>query len=126
MLVPILAGSLSKAAVITSYSIHYTKLYDFTEHFPYRKLFPWVYDLLVATDTHFWAQGTERTVFEINGLKFSTPICFEDTFGYLSRDFVNAGAGAIVNLTNDAWAHSEPCQWQHMSMAIFRTVENRA
>lgn len=100
-------------------------LVPFTEHFPYRKLFPWVYDLLVATDTHFWAQGTEYTVFEINGLKFSTPICFEDTFGDLSRDFVNSGARAIVNLTNDAWARSEPCQWQHMSMAIFRTVENR-
>lgn len=100
-------------------------LVPFTEHFPYRKILPWVYDLLIATDTHFWAKGEEFKVFEINGLKFSTPICFEDTFGYLSRDFVNAGARAIVNLTNDAWAQSEPCQWQHMSMAVFRTVENR-
>jgi len=100
-------------------------LVPFTEHFPYRKIFPWVYDLLVATDTHFWATGSEYKVFEVDGLKFSTPICFEDTFGYLSREFVNAGARAIVNLTNDAWAHSEPCQWQHMSMAIFRAVENR-
>lgn len=100
-------------------------LVPFTEHFPYRRLFPWVYDLLVATDTHFWAKGTEAKVFEVEGLNFSTPICFEDTFGYLARDFVNSGARAIVNLTNDAWAKSEPSQWQHMSMAVFRTVENR-
>lgn len=100
-------------------------LVPFTEHFPYRKVLPWVYDLLVATDTHFWNEGTEYTVFEVDGLKFSTPVCFEDTFGYLSRNFVNNGARAIVNLTNDAWAHSEPCQYQHLSMAIFRAVENR-
>lgn len=107
--------------------VKYRKIHlvPFTEHFPYRKILPWVYDLLVATDTHFWDKGEEYTVFEVDGLKFSTPVCFEDTFGYLSRNFVNAGARAIVNLTNDAWAQSEPSQYQHMSMALFRAVENR-
>ncbi|HOS35874.1 MAG TPA: apolipoprotein N-acyltransferase [Treponemataceae bacterium] len=100
-------------------------LVPFTEHFPYRKAFPWVYDLLVANDTHFWEKGTDVKVFNAAGLSFSSPICFEDTFGYISRRFVNAGARAIVNLTNDAWAASGPSQWQHMSMAVFRAVENR-
>ena len=100
-------------------------LVPFTEHFPYRKLFPWVYTLLQENDTHFWEKGTEPVVFNVAPLQFSSPICFEDTFGYLSRIFVNEGARAIINLTNDAWASSEPSQWQHMSMAVFRTVENR-
>ena len=100
-------------------------LVPFTEHFPYRKIFPWVYDLLVKTDTHFWEKGTEPVVFKDGGLQFSTPICFEDTFGDISRLFVNNGAHAIVNLTNDAWAKSVPCQYQHLSMSVFRTVENR-
>ncbi len=100
-------------------------LVPFTEHFPYKRLFPWVYDLLLANDTHFWEKGDNPVVFEAAGLRFSTPICFEDTFGYLSRRFVNAGARAIVNLTNDAWAKSEPSQYQHLSMAVFRAVENR-
>lgn len=100
-------------------------LVPFTEHFPYRKAFPWVYDLLVAADTHFWDKGDNPTVFTIDDLSFSTPICFEDTFGYISRLFVNEGANAIVNLTNDAWAKSKPCQYQHMSMAVFRAVENK-
>jgi len=100
-------------------------LVPFTEHFPYRKIFPWVYDLLVKTDTHFWETGTDPVVFSSGGLEFSTPICFEDTFGDISRRFVNNGAHAIVNLTNDAWAKSVPCQYQHLSMAVFRTVENR-
>lgn len=100
-------------------------LVPFTEHFPYRKMFPWVYNLLKENDTHFWEKGTDPVVFEAAGLRFSSPICFEDTFGYISRRFVNEGARAIINLTNDAWASSEPSQWQHMSMAVFRTVENR-
>lgn len=113
--------------VIPPDPVVYWKLHlvPFTEYFPYRKQLPFVYDILVATDTHFWEEGTEPVVFDAGGLKFSTPICFEDTFGYLSRDFVKAGARAIVNLTNDAWANSDPCQYQHMSMAVFRAVENR-
>lgn len=105
----------------------YRKLHlvPFTEHFPYRKQFPFVYDALVASDTHFWKKGTEATVMETAGFKFSTPICFEDTFGYLSRKFVRNGAQVIVNLTNDAWANSLSSQMQHAAMAVFRAVENR-
>jgi len=100
-------------------------LVPFTEHFPYRKSFPWVYDILIENDTHFWEKGSNPKVFDAAGLRFSTPICFEDTFGYISRRFVKEGARAIINLTNDAWASSGPSQWQHMSMAVFRAVENR-
>lgn len=102
-----------------------THLVPFTEHFPYKKTFPWIYDLLVANDTHFWEKGAEFTVFEVGDLRFSTPICFEDTFGYISRRFVNSGARAIVNLTNDAWAKDLCCQYQHLSMSVLRAVENR-
>lgn len=100
-------------------------LVPFTEHFPYKKQFPWMHELLVATDTHFWEKGTKAHVFTTGPLNFSTPVCFEDTFGYISRRFVNNGARAIVNLTNDAWAKSLPSQYQHLSMAVFRAVENR-
>ncbi len=105
----------------------YRKLHlvPFTEHFPYKKQFPWIHQALVEADTHFWLKGKEYTVFDIDGMKFSTPICFEDTFGYLSRNFVNAGADYIVNITNDAWSRSLPAQMQHFNMAVFRAVENR-
>jgi apolipoprotein N-acyltransferase len=104
----------------------YRKLHlvPFTEHFPYRKQLPWVYDMLEKADTHFWKQGGAPTVFEAKGVQFATPICFEDSFGYLSRDFVRSGAEVIVNLSNDAWSKSVPAQMQHLSMAVFRAVEN--
>jgi len=105
----------------------YRKLHlvPFTEHFPYQRQFPWIYDALRNADTHFWEKGTEITVFEVGGVRFSTPICFEDTFGYLSRMFVLNGAEVIVNLSNDAWSESLSAQMQHLTMAVFRSVENR-
>jgi apolipoprotein N-acyltransferase len=116
----------------------YRKLHlvPFTEHFPYEKQLPLIHRALVKADTHFWEKGTEATVFTIEprpaasaagsgpGFTFSTPICFEDTFGYLSRRFVQNGAELIVNLSNDAWSRSLPAQNQHLSMAVFRAVEN--
>jgi apolipoprotein N-acyltransferase len=111
----------------------YRKLHlvPFTEYFPYEKQFPQIYKWLLAADTHFWEVGDEATVFEVKGgtsgelLKFSTPICFEDSFADLSRAFVQNGAELIVNISNDAWSASLPGQYQHLSMAVFRTVENR-
>jgi apolipoprotein N-acyltransferase len=105
----------------------YRKLHlvPFTEHFPYEDTFPGLHRLLVENDTTFWEAGTDWTVFELDGIRFSTPICFEDTFGYLSRGFIREGAEVIVNLTNDLWSYSEPSAMQHLGMAVFRTVENR-
>jgi apolipoprotein N-acyltransferase len=100
-------------------------LVPFTEHFPYKKTLPWMHKLLVETDTHFWEKGTEYTVFEVDGIKFSTPICFEDTFGYLCRRFVRNGADVLVNMTNDTWSGSVVSEIQHMSMAVFRAIENK-
>ena len=111
----------------------YRKLHlvPFTEYFPYEKQFPVIYQWLLAADTHFWEPGKEAAVFEIAGgssgrpLKFSTPICFEDSFADLSRAFTRNGAELIVNISNDAWSGSLPAQYQHLSMAVFRAVENR-
>ncbi|MGO9409553.1 MAG: apolipoprotein N-acyltransferase [Spirochaetia bacterium] len=105
----------------------YRKLHlvPFTESFPFKKQLPGIYDWLVNADTHFWEQGKVYTVFEADGVRFSTPICFEDTFGYLCRGFIRHGAQVLVNMTNDAWSFSVPCAMQHMTMAVFRAVENR-
>lgn len=102
-----------------------THLVPFTEHFPYEETFPRFHQALLEKDYHFWAEGQEYTVFNAEGVKFSTPICFEDVFGYLSRRFVNKGAEVIVNLTNDSWSGSVAAQMQHMAMAVFRAIENR-
>lgn len=105
----------------------YRKLHlvPFTESFPFEEQLPGLYRWLEEADTHFWEAGRDYTVFETDGIRFSTPICYEDTFGYLSRGFVRSGAEVIVNLTNDSWSASVPAMMQHMAMSVFRAVENR-
>ena len=101
-------------------------LVPFTEHFPYQKQMPWLYNLLKANDYHWWEKGTEPVVFETsNGITFSTPICYEDVFGDICAAFVENGADIIINMTNDSWSGSEAAERQHMAMAVFRSVENR-
>jgi apolipoprotein N-acyltransferase len=105
----------------------YRKLHlvPFSEHFPFGGVLTWMRDLLQEFDIHFYSKGRKAVVFEDRGVRFSTPICFEDIFGYLGRRFVNEGAEVLVNMTNDAWSGSVACQMQHMTMAVFRAVENR-
>lgn len=101
-------------------------LVPFTEHFPYEDVLPSLYNLLKENDYHWWQPGTESVVFETsNGIRFSTPICFEDVFGYLCADFVDNGADLLINMTNDSWSGSVAAERQHMAMAVFRSVENR-
>ena len=100
-------------------------LVPFTEHFPYEKQLPWLYNLLKAMDYNWWIPGTEPTVFELNGVHFSTPICYEDAFGVLNAEYVANGAEVIINMTNDNWSKKPSAEWQHAEIAAFRSVETR-
>jgi len=103
-------------------------LVPFSEHFPYAHIFPRLMDYIQAQGTPLYGKGTEYTVFDLdawNGPNSGPLICFEDTFGYLSRNFVREGAEVLVNLTNDSWSPEPACAIQHQNMAIFRSVENR-
>ncbi|NBC29176.1 MAG: apolipoprotein N-acyltransferase [Spirochaetes bacterium] len=101
------------------------KLVPFTEYFPYQETLPWVYQLLLEFDTHFWEPGTERTIFEHPKFTFSTPICFEDVFPGQVRKFVRAGAEVIANISNDYWSLTPVQAQQHFVAGIFRSIENR-
>ncbi len=100
------------------------KLVPFTEYFPAKYIFPWLYIKLLNGDMNMWEKGDEYTVFDYRGLKFSTPICFEDTFDTICRLMVLNGSRCFINLSNDSWSKSVPCQMQHLAMAVFRCVEN--
>ena len=100
-------------------------LVPFTEHFPYERQLPWLYNMLKANGYHWWEKGTEPVVFETDGVKFSTPICFEDVFGVISAEFVANGADLIINMTNDSWSQSIAAERQHQEIATFRSIETR-
>ena len=104
---------------------HKIRLVPFTEYFPYEETLPWVYELLLEFDVHFWEPGDEKTVFEHPQFSFSTPICFEDVFPSEVRGFVRNGTEVIVNLSNDYWSLTPVQAKQHFIGSLFRTVENR-
>ena len=95
-----------------------THLVPFAECIPL-KLLSFISDPLCV-----WTPGRFCSVFSKRGICFCTPICFEDTFGSLCRKFVRNGAKCFFELSNDSWAKSDVCQWQHVSMAVFRSAEN--
>lgn len=57
--------------------------------------------------------------------KMGVLICFEGIFPEISREYVRNGAGLLVNITNDAWFGDSSAPYQHLSMTVFRAVENR-
>ena len=112
-----------KENIVDAY--HKIHLVPFGEHFPYEKLFPRFYKYILNNGATFYIHGDEYTVFDMGKAKASPLICFEDTFGYLSRNFVREGAQVLVNVTNDSWSPAQACSIQHVGMAVFRSVENR-
>ncbi len=103
-------------------------LVPFSEHFPYAKTFPRLMTYIESQGTPIYGHGTEYKTFNLDkwgGPVVSPLICFEDIFGYLTRNFVREGAEVLVNVSNDSWSTEATSAIQHQNMAIFRAVENR-
>lgn len=58
-----------------------------------------------------------------NDLRIGTPICFEDSFPYATREMVQQGADMLINLTNVSWSRSKSAQIQQLAAAKFRSIE---
>ncbi|MDZ4803448.1 MAG: apolipoprotein N-acyltransferase [Candidatus Eisenbacteria bacterium] len=57
---------------------------------------------------------------------FGALICIESIFPAQSRKLVASGARFLVNVTNDQWFGDSGAPWQHLSLAVFRSIETRA
>lgn len=100
-------------------------LVPFNEYFPYEKYFPRLYKSLLEINGGYWEPGREQKVFSYEGLNFASPICFEDNFSDISRQFSKNGANCFFTLSNDSWSQKSYCQWQHLAIAKLRAVETR-
>jgi len=77
-----------------------------------------------------WVSGTRHTVFKVplaagGTMSFGVPICFEDAFADLCRQYLLDGADLLVNITNDSWSKTWSSEIQHFQVARFRAIENR-
>lgn len=114
------AGLFDKDGLKSIYSKHI--LVPFTETLPYPQIFG-VFGFLKLAN--FFTPGENFTIFKVNGVNFSTDICFESYFGWLSRKFTNKGAQFIVTITDDSWFDQRTALIQHFAQSVMRAVENR-
>ncbi len=99
-------------------------LVPFGEYMPLGWLFP-LGPGMAAREADF-SPGANMTLMKPLDLPaFSVLICYEAIFPDLSRLAVNNGAQFLVNITNDGWFDSSSAPFQHLSMAKFRSIENR-
>jgi apolipoprotein N-acyltransferase len=102
-------------------------LVPFGEYVPGRKTIPLLARIVGDQVPADFAFGKEFTVFKLteDKAKVAPLICFEDTIGDLTRQFVLAGANLLVNVTNDGWFLRSAGSRQHLANAVFRCVETR-
>ncbi len=88
------------------------------------------YSLFPGSSFHHFEMTPQSQPGEV--IRFGTPICYEDVMPYVSRRFAT-GTGdssgkqvdVLLNISNDGWfgrGHQQP---QHLSISVFRAVENR-
>ncbi len=98
-------------------------LVPYGEYVPLKRFMPFIKKLTVGVGD--FAAGTGPVPLDIDGYRAGVLICYEAIFPVLSRASVKAGAGLLVNITNDGWFGKTSAPYQHLDMTILRAVENR-
>lgn len=102
-------------------------LVPFGEYVPGRHTIPLLARVVGDQVPGDFGFGKEHTVFRLaNDKALIAPlICFEDTIGDLTRQFVLGGANLLANVTNDGWFLRSAASRQHLANAVFRCAETR-
>jgi apolipoprotein N-acyltransferase len=98
-------------------------LVPFGEYVPLKRILPFVNKLVEGIGD--FAPGELAKPLDIGSTKIGVLVCYEGIFPELSRAYVNAGARVLVNISNDAWYKRSSAPYQHLSMTVFRAIENR-
>jgi len=101
------------------------RLVPFVEYIPYKNSFDWPSFIVQKEKISWEIIGKEFTLFEIDGIRFGVSICWESLFPHLFRQFVNRGAGFMLNISSEAWFGVSAFQYQFLAATKFRAVENR-
>jgi apolipoprotein N-acyltransferase len=97
------------------------KLVPFGEFVP--AVFGWVNR--ITSEAGDFAAGNRIVVFSVNGHKTAAFICYESAFPDLVREFTRAGAGTLMNLSNDGYFGPSAAREQHLAIVRMRAAENR-
>jgi apolipoprotein N-acyltransferase len=103
---------------------HYDKIHlvPFGEYVPLARFLPFLYTLAGYQKGFLPGKSTKPLPFP--PLPLGVDICYEAIFPGLVRSRVGAGAKLLVNITNDGWFGRSLAPHQHLTAALFRSVEN--
>ncbi len=98
-------------------------LVPYGEYVPLRPLFPFIEKLAVGVGDFLPGEDFQPLVLSADRVGFL--ICYEGIFPEIGRAYGQRNASMLVSITNDAWFGTTSAPFQHLSMTVFRAVENR-
>ncbi len=97
-------------------------LVPFGEYLPLKHIFFFLKKLTGSIGA--FTPGRQNNLLKFDNVRIGTLICYEIIFPQLSAYDVRDGANLLVTITDDAWFGNTSAPYQHLSMAVFRAVEN--
>lgn len=100
---------------------HYDKMVPlpFGEYLPFASTFPILAEWIRGPGN--FRAGTDPLVFDAQGTRFATPICYEAILGYVCDEY--EAPDLLVNVTNDAWFGDTAASALHGMLATHRAIE---
>jgi len=96
-------------------------LVPFGEYVPLQSLLFFAAPLVEAVSN--FSPGEAAVVFDVDGRRSSTAICYEVIYPSLMRRFVLGGSELLTTITNDAWFGRSSAAYQHFEQASLRAIE---
>ena len=98
-------------------------LVPYGEYVPLRSLFPFINKLVAGVGD--FKQGKGYYPLNTGDHRLGVLICYEGILPEAAREYKRRNADLLVNITNDAWFGRTSAPYQHLSMTVFRAIENR-
>ena len=130
----LIAGTVDRPAEDTLYNTvieiaptgAFVKKYDKHILVPFAEYLPFEHALrglpLFSEASHFSA-GPGPALFDAAGVRFGPLVCYESAFAPYAREIANAGADALLIVTDDAWFGDTSGPYQHAEMSIVDAVQ---
>lgn len=97
--------------------------YDKIYLLPFGEAVPAPLENIVPAFVGHFSYGSKYDLMPMGDARAGVMICFESHFGELGRRYVQNGADAIIEMTNDGYLGPTPVLRQHLANAVFRAVE---
>lgn len=104
--------------------VNKNKLLLFGEYLPFSETFPRIQSLS-PNSGNFNKGKVFNPLVTSDGSRMGMLICYEDLIPSFARRYHADKSDILINLTNDAWFGKSKEPFQHLALAVFRTLETR-